>query len=49
MENYLIGIIVFGVVTVIMLLSRNLEIFKYRKYGKRRPDSGQKKNNKGRK
>ena len=46
MENYLIGIIVFGVVIVIMLLSRNLDLFKYKKYGKSRPASGQKKNNK---
>ncbi len=49
MENCFVGIIVFVTVAAIMLLSRNLDLFKYRKYGKSRPDSGKKKNNKDRK
>ena len=46
MESYLNGIIVFGVVIIIMLLSKSIDLFKYRKYGKSRPDSEQKNNKK---
>jgi len=49
MQDYIIGIIILVVVSIIMILSKTLDLFKYRKYGKSRPDSDQRKNNKGRK